>query len=35
MDEWKRARLRVAGADFIVANFLRRRELFEALFNGQ
>ena len=35
MDEWKRARLRDAGADFIVPNFLRRQELFEALFDGQ
>lgn len=35
MDEWKRARLRDAGADFIVPNFLGHRELFEALFDGQ
>jgi phosphoglycolate phosphatase-like HAD superfamily hydrolase len=34
MDEWKRARLRGAGADFIVPNFLCREELFEALFDG-
>ena len=35
MDEWKRVRLRDAGADFIVPNFLRHKELFEALFDGQ
>jgi phosphoglycolate phosphatase len=35
IDEWKRARLQGAGADFIVPNFLCRKELFEALFDAQ
>jgi phosphoglycolate phosphatase-like HAD superfamily hydrolase len=32
IDEWKRQRLMGAGADFIVPNYLRRNELFSALF---
>lgn len=35
MDEWKRRRLRDAGADFLVPNYLGREELFRALFDGE
>lgn len=34
MDEWKRRRLRRAGADFIIPNFLCREELIKALFGN-